>query len=260
MPLKEKDIDILDIFKKTIALYKNDLILFIFISIIDMILTIPIMLFKSTKSLLLPLIVSNLLIWSYFSPLIKLTIYRKYKSILLNKNVLKDAFERYWKYLGLTAVLTAILVLGTVLLVVPGLYFLILYYLSSTILVLENETIFRTMNKSKLLAKSSFWQTVVLGSALILISIPGSLFYNNERFRWLYYVYSMIITPIIQIAPIIFYDELYRIKVKTGIIDDYEQKGKQKNNYLIWLVIPGFAILFFIIAFLTAKYFGNIPK
>ncbi len=86
--------------------------------------------------------------------------------------------------LGLTVVYTLIVMVGLILLIIPGIWLYVLFALATPALVLERGRVFSSLGRSRLLVRGSWWRTfgilllaaIIAGIISMIISIPFELF------------------------------------------------------------------------------------
>jgi hypothetical protein len=88
------------------------------------------------------------------------------------KGLYKTAWKKTWKYLILSLLTVFLIVLGLVLLIIPGIILMIWFSFSSYELILENRGVTRSLGESKRLVKGRFWK--VFGR-LIIFGVFGIL-------------------------------------------------------------------------------------
>lgn len=74
------------------------------------------------------------------------------------KNLYRQAWKKFWKYLFLSILIVLLIVFGIVLLIIPGIIFMIWFSFSSYELILENRGVTRSLGESKRLVKGRFWK------------------------------------------------------------------------------------------------------
>ena len=105
------------------------------------------------------------------------------KSYIVNKGkvdfleVRTNTFKNIWKFLGLGVLVSIMVMFGTVLCYAPGIYLIIVFSLSTSIMVFEDKSISDTISHSFTLIKNEWWTTfgvlIVVG---FLIGLLGSIF------------------------------------------------------------------------------------
>ena len=114
----------------------------------------------------------------FFSYWLHLTIY--YISIYNEKNLnfkkaVKNSLNYFWKFLGLGIVLSLALLGLSILLIIPGIIFMIFWMFSPYVLMKENKKIIESMKTSKKIVKGKWWSVFGYFILLILIIISISL-------------------------------------------------------------------------------------
>ena len=105
------------------------------------------------------------------------------KSYIVNKGkvdfleVRTNTFKNIWKFLGLGVLVSIMVMFGAVLCYAPGIYLIIVFSLSTSIMVFEDKSISDTISHSFTLIKNEWWTTFgVLIAVGILIGLLGSIF------------------------------------------------------------------------------------
>lgn len=91
---------------------------------------------------------------------------------LTPKEIFKKAWKNYWMFLLLNVVVSILYVLGLVLLIVPGLLFIVWFVFSRFIMIEKQNRIKESLLRSKQLVKGYFWK--ILWS-LIVFAVFGLL-------------------------------------------------------------------------------------
>lgn len=79
----------------------------------------------------------------------------------------KDGFPHFFKYLVLSLLIGLIVMVGLVLLVVPGIIFMVWFSLAAYVLLLENSSIIDSLKKSREYVRGRWWP--VFGKILMMI-------------------------------------------------------------------------------------------
>lgn len=122
---------------------------------------------------------------------------------------IKEAYRQskgfFWRYLGFTIVASLILLIGFLLLFIPGVILLVWFAFSVFILVLDNAGIKESLDKSRAYVKGKWWAVFgrILFAALIAIvvmlpfSILAALFPSaKQEFELVGNIVAMLISPI----------------------------------------------------------------
>ncbi len=88
------------------------------------------------------------------------------------KQALKRAPQRFWGFLGLAILLSLTVLVGLVLLVIPGLIFIAWFGLSYFVFLLEDKKITEAMKTSKAYVRGRFWPVVWRLLALFVVMLP----------------------------------------------------------------------------------------
>lgn len=107
---------------------------------------------------------------------IKIALSEEKEAIPFEK-ALKFAKENFWSYLGLAIVMNILLVLLFLLLIIPGIIFLVYWVLAPYILLNEKKTLSESLQESKKRVKDKWWPVFLhlLGGYLIIIGATGIL-------------------------------------------------------------------------------------
>jgi len=102
------------------------------------------------------------------------------KDKLKIKDTFSVAVKKYWKFLALSIILAFIVGLGFVLLIIPGIMFMVWYTFSQFVLIEDSQTkVLASLGKSKNLVKGKFWaifgRLFVFGLFSLLLQVVISL-------------------------------------------------------------------------------------
>ena len=134
-----------------------------------------------------PLIISLVFIWSIAAFLIgiwaQVSGYEAIRRVVKGGALeFKDTFRGSWKYLGsfflVNFLVGLIVVLGLVLLVVPGIIFSVWYAFSVWMVVDKNYGVKEALRQSKSLAKDRFWKILGRFLVFILFGILGQIVFS----------------------------------------------------------------------------------
>jgi len=141
-----------------------------------------------------------------------------------SKKIYEETKPYFWPYLGLTILSTILIILWTLLLIIPGIIFSVLYSLAVYTFIFENKKGMDALKRSKELVKGYFWpvfgRTLLVGLVtslfMMLLSIPGSFFDEGTIMFSAWNIITQIIAFLISPIAIIFtydmYKDLVRIK------------------------------------------------
>lgn len=134
-----------------------------------------------------PLIIALVFIWSITAFLIgiwaQVSGYEAIKRVVRGGTLeFKDTFKGSWKYLGkfflVNFFVGLIVVLGLVLLVIPGIVFAVWYAFSVWMVVDKNYGVKEALRESKSLAKDKFWKILGRFTVFILFGILGQIVFS----------------------------------------------------------------------------------
>jgi hypothetical protein len=135
-----------------------------------------------------------------------------------------DTKNLFWPYILLSILSTILIILWTLLLIVPGIIYSILYSFAVFVFLFENKRGMAALKRSKELVKGYFWpvfgRSIVIGIFMSIImgvlSIPLEFFAENTLafgiFNVVYNVVAFLIVPISIIFSYRIYKDLVRIK------------------------------------------------
>jgi|TARA_B100001971_G_C18082380_1_gene479019 hypothetical protein len=133
--------------------------------------------------IILAIIVLSLISYLFLSlSLFYMAFYDK-KNNLSFKQVFTNSLSYFWVYLGLSFLVIIALIPLFLLLIIPGLIFLVYWYFSSYVLVGENKGIIESMKTSMNVVRGRWWSVfgymllfmLIIMAISIVISIPFSL-------------------------------------------------------------------------------------
>ena len=93
--------------------------------------------------------------------------------------IIKKTFKSFWKIFGFSVLEFFIITFGLILFLIPGIYFLFVFYFALPIMINENLSIFKAIKKAKTVLKHRTWKKIsliilskiVLFLAMIIFSI-----------------------------------------------------------------------------------------
>ncbi len=128
---------------------------------------------------------------------------------MLFKEIFRVARKFFWKYLWLGIVTIFLLILLFILLIVPGVIFLVYWLFASIILLKEKTTVWESLKKSKQTVKGRWWRVfgyfILIMLIAIVVSSVGSLIPIIGGF-----VSTLVVSPFITIFLKNFYLDLKR--------------------------------------------------
>jgi hypothetical protein len=123
-------------------------------------------------------------------------------------------FRRLWSVILVSLLVGLIVAVGFVLLVIPGIIFLVFLSVSIPVLIVEGRRGTEAMGRSWNLVKGNFWHAlgVIVVSALIvgiLSGIIGGIGGNNWAVRWIFTAIAQILTvPFASLVSVLLYLDL----------------------------------------------------
>ena len=131
----------------------------------------------------IPVVIILFLAFFYFMILrsISLVVISLSKKELSFKQVFKKARKYFWVYLGLVIVQMIFLLGLSVLLIIPGLIFLIYWMFSNYVLINENKGVMDSLKRSKQIVEGRWWRTfgylllvwiIIIGISIVFDWIP----------------------------------------------------------------------------------------
>ncbi len=176
--LVEQPIAISKIFKESWELYRENLPLFLGITFIGHALElVERLLLALSKSAVLTGFLSILSLpglviatWAGIALIIAISYRYQGKSIGIS-----DAFRatkgKFWRFIGISLLYVMVFGLGCLLLVIPGFYWGIIFYLAPVIVALEDKTDVGPLRMSQELIRGSFWQIFLITGLVSLFGI-----------------------------------------------------------------------------------------
>lgn len=91
------------------------------------------------------------------------------------KEIFKLGFKKLWKYLSITVIVGLIVLLGGILLIIPGVIFAVWFAFSVLLVIDKNLSVKEALKQSKFMVMGDFWKVlgrfVVFGLFVIVISL-----------------------------------------------------------------------------------------
>lgn len=131
------------------------------------------------------------------------------KKPLSFKEALKKSSPNFWKFFGLTIVLTISLVFLYILLIIPGIIFTIFWVFSMYIMVDKKVGVFESMKMSFRLVKGRWWSVFGYSLLILIIALATSFILGMIPFGGL--ISTLIVTPVV----LIFFKNWY-LDLKVG--------------------------------------------
>lgn len=140
------------------------------------------------------------------------------------KQIFEDSKKYFWPYLGLSLLTAVLVLLWTLLLVIPGIIFAILYSLAVYVFFVEEKRGMQALKRSKELISGYFWPVFGRMAFLIfllliftsIISLPSSPFAKEsdafKTWEFVMQILNILISPIILIFFYNVYKDLVKIK------------------------------------------------
>ncbi|MFC0113425.1 hypothetical protein [Kibdelosporangium aridum] len=132
---------------------------------------------QATLILTIPSIVITMLVGTFLNGVLTVVMG---KAVLGQPVTVGEAWNhikpRFGALLGLSVLYTLIVIVGTVLLVIPGIWLYVLLSLASTALILEGATVGKAFGRSRLLVTGAWWRTCgILLLAVIMASLLAQI-------------------------------------------------------------------------------------
>lgn len=140
------------------------------------------------------------------------------------REAFKGSQKYFWKFLGLSVVLFVSLFFLFMLLVVPGVIFLVFWIFSSIVLFRENLGIRASMKQSRRVVSGRWWK--VFGYGLLFMLIVGIVSWIFSAVALGDFVQGLVLTPLGIIFLKNFYLELK--KTKSEVKSRVKARGKKK--------------------------------
>jgi len=119
------------------------------------------------------------------------------------KKIIKASKSYFWKYVGLTLLISLALLGLFILLIIPGIIFSVFWIFSTYVLIKEKKGITESMKRSKEIVRGRWWR--VFGFSLLLILMAGAVNYILRYIPFGGLVATLVITPYI----ILFFKNFY---------------------------------------------------
>lgn len=230
---KRKSILIIPILKESLSLYKDNFLLFFSISLIGY----ALFLFGQSLAIfnisfgwfesIIFLLGSILNFWAMVALI--LAVSKKH----LNEDIdVKQSFvetkSKIGRFIGVTILGSLIFIAGSLLLVIPGMYWGTIFSLAGIVLVLENTAFFESFKRSKNLIQDSFWPIFGFYLLLFLVFSLTWLIYRIDLSMiaktWLMYLTSILSAPWGVAININIYNRLKKVKGEIRHPEDKEIK------------------------------------
>lgn len=124
------------------------------------------------------------------------------------KELFQDAFKEFPSFLWVNILLNLAVLSGLFLLIVPGIIFLVWFYLAPVILVFEKIKGAKALKESRNLVRGYFWR--VLGYTFVVALMIGFINFILQNFLWgLLIVFAEPIAKLMTIFEVVFLSFLY---------------------------------------------------
>lgn len=123
-------------------------------------------------------------------------------------DIFKEFKKIFWKYLGLSLVVGAVVGVGTVLFIIPGLILATRLIFSTFILIDTNISITESIKESWAITKGNFWKILLLLCSVCVVNIIGAM---------LFYVVLLVTIPVSTWALIYVYRKLSQARASLII-------------------------------------------
>jgi len=157
-------------------------------------------------------------------------IYHK-KTITLNE-AFAVAKRKYWAYVAIYISLLAVMGVGFMMLIIPGLYFTTVFIFADLLVVLENAKFNNAFRISARMVKNYFWKVFTYLMIIVCISIIPELCqqvllsFNPKLAAGIHKAVSVLIMPYLMIAQVGLY---YQIKKR---VDQREEVFGEGNEFV----------------------------
>lgn len=222
---------------RTITLFRNNIRLFLGISLLGV---IPALLeIISPKSLSVLLSPASLFIgiWAYIALVIAAS--KRYRN---EETGVADCFTttkgKYWRVIGVVSICFLISLAGLLLFVIPGIYWGIIFCLSDLVVIIDGRKETCPLKMSSQLIKGFFWKTfwflTIISLPFLLPSIPAlTLTKTNPKLSgFLANVFHALLMPFFVVGQVFLYHRLKEIKA-TELSEAQEGMRKSGNGCLL---------------------------
>jgi len=165
---------------------------------------------------------------------------------------IKDAFvsikDKISRFIGISIFCSLLWVFGTLLLVIPGIYWMVIFSLAGLVIVLEDASFFESFKRSKILVLGSFWSILFLYVIQFIISILPWFVYQIDMMMEIKSI--LVTTFIILYIPwvvVIDVDIYNRLKKDNSAPRKVEEETKKGNGWLGCLAIVGLFIAILVV-------------
>lgn len=174
--------------------------------------------------------------------------------------------DKIWRLIGISILQSLIVIVGLLLLIIPGVYWATILALASVVLVLENKNLFECLKRSKDLIHINFWPILFLLLTLFLINSFASIFFYSSPLNLptkviLVYLLSIFLAPWMGGVSVILYLRLRKTMPETGPSSDPESfKGSGWLGCLGMMVLTIAMILLSVFWLINLNHFIRTEK
>ena len=176
----------------------------------------------------------NVMLYSFIGSHIKIFINKEFGNVEIEE-IWTEIKRFYWRISGGLILSAIIIVVGLILIIFPGIYFLVALYPLFAIIILEEKSVSKSIYRSFELIKGTWWLTFGLGLVMIIIMttisalfyhIPGLIF-GLTGGRSLQFVLSnftkssmdVIVNLFMIIMPFFIYGHIISVKEQPDLIE-----------------------------------------
>jgi hypothetical protein len=215
----ESSISLKEAFKKSFSLFKNNCVLFLSIAFIGQIIGLFDYFFLTLPTLpyvLIAVLGCFLRYWASIALIIAIS--KRYSNDTITlKECFLGAKGKYWRFVGVSVFLFLIIATGYLLVFLPGMYFYVIFFFATTVVVLEDKNI-APFKMSKILTEGNFWK-ILLVSILFYFSssivMDFSLRFSGINQNWpsvLCQLFMIICLPFLKSLEVTLYYQLRTFK------------------------------------------------
>jgi len=263
----QKPIQIIPILKESLSFYKANFKLLFLISLLGSSITLIEQLLSIIKvplgwfgsiTMIVGMIVS---FWAYIALIF--AVFEKSNERGVN---IKEAFtstkNKIWRFAGISLFCFLLFVVGSLLFIVPGMYWGVIFALAGLVVVLEDAAFFESLKRSKVLIKGNFWPIFFLSWILFFIFAPQFFIYKSDIStvaKLLTSVFfSILFTPWWIVIDVSIYSRLK--KSKSDIEQQEEGEVKKGGGCLGCLSMIGLGIVIIVLSTVWFKNLGGYLK
>ena len=264
---QQKPIQIIPILKESFSFYKANFRLLFLISLLGgsveliqqllLMLKIPLGWFDA----ILMVIGTIVSIWAYVALIF--AVFERSNERGVN---VKEAFtltkNKIWRFAGVSILCFLLFVVGSLLSIVLGMYWGVIFGLAGLVVVLEDAAFFESFKRSKALIKGNFWPIFFLGWIFLAIFMPTFFVYKLDisivAKLFISLFFSIIFTPWWVVIDVNIYNRLK--KNKSNIGQQEEKEVKKGGGCLGCLSMIGLGIVIIVLSTVWFRNLGGLFK